>query len=407
MDLDQAFHIERRRRRVPRPLRDRRRGGVRPARRTDGRRGAPSGARRSTRPTRTSASTRPSSPRAPRACCPTRRVPRSSGRWTSTRPARASTSTSAARSSAAARSSTTSSAQQALDGGTAEEQLRLLREVGILRLQREDRRGGVSLPIPEQVITEDDGAVRAQLPRPAPRRGVERPDLPDDGHGRGGADARAAASASSAPSRPPTPTASTPPADGEGAARGVAGGDDLPVVRPEPQPGHRAASGASGGGDDPPSRLGLRRVRRRAARGSRALRARLRLHAHDGAAPPARRSLRRRGLHRAVERAEIPEWARAELPRSRRRWRSRPAGPASTRRGSSRSSRPRSSRRCRRRLRRDRRRARRAPRRDHRDPQPRSIRARCRGDDLPLGGRIKARLQEVNVMQRLVRFEKV
>ena len=32
------------------------------------------------------------------------------------------------------------SAQQALDGGTAEEQLRLLREVGILRLQREERR---------------------------------------------------------------------------------------------------------------------------------------------------------------------------------------------------------------------------------------------------------------------------
>ena len=100
------------------------------------------------------------------------------------------------------------SAQQALDGGTAEEQLRLLREVGILRLQREERRGGVSLPIPEQVITEKDDEYGLQLPRAAPRRGVERPDLADDGNGRRGAHARAAASASSAPCRSPTPTAS-------------------------------------------------------------------------------------------------------------------------------------------------------------------------------------------------------
>jgi exoribonuclease R len=45
--------------------------------------------------------------------------------------------------------------QQALDGGTADEQLRLLREVGILRRQREQRRGGVSIALPEQVVTED------------------------------------------------------------------------------------------------------------------------------------------------------------------------------------------------------------------------------------------------------------
>jgi exoribonuclease R len=45
--------------------------------------------------------------------------------------------------------------QQALDGGTADEQLRLLREVGIVRRQRELRRGGVSLALPEQVVTED------------------------------------------------------------------------------------------------------------------------------------------------------------------------------------------------------------------------------------------------------------
>jgi exoribonuclease R len=47
--------------------------------------------------------------------------------------------------------------QQQLDGGTADAQLRLLREVGILRQQREARRGGVSLPLPDQVITEEAG----------------------------------------------------------------------------------------------------------------------------------------------------------------------------------------------------------------------------------------------------------
>lgn len=48
--------------------------------------------------------------------------------------------------------------QQALDDGSADEVLRLLREVGILRQQREARRGGVSLQLPEQeVVTAKDG----------------------------------------------------------------------------------------------------------------------------------------------------------------------------------------------------------------------------------------------------------
>ena len=42
--------------------------------------------------------------------------------------------------------------QQALDDGSADEVLRLLREVGILRQQREARRGGVSLQLPEQEV---------------------------------------------------------------------------------------------------------------------------------------------------------------------------------------------------------------------------------------------------------------
>ena len=42
--------------------------------------------------------------------------------------------------------------QQAIDDGTADEVLRLLREVGELRLQREAARGGISLPLPEQEV---------------------------------------------------------------------------------------------------------------------------------------------------------------------------------------------------------------------------------------------------------------
>jgi exoribonuclease R len=42
--------------------------------------------------------------------------------------------------------------QQAVDDGTASESLRLLKEVGELRLEREAARGGISLPLPEQEI---------------------------------------------------------------------------------------------------------------------------------------------------------------------------------------------------------------------------------------------------------------
>ena len=59
-------------------------------------------------------------------------------------------------------------AQQALDGGTAHDQLRLLREVGILRRQRELRRGGVSLALPEQVVTHDEGHYGLRFRAPLP-----------------------------------------------------------------------------------------------------------------------------------------------------------------------------------------------------------------------------------------------
>jgi exoribonuclease R len=57
-------------------------------------------------------------------------------------------------------------AQVALDNGTADAQLRLLREVGILRLQREIRRGGVSLALPEQVITQGANGYGLQFRAP-------------------------------------------------------------------------------------------------------------------------------------------------------------------------------------------------------------------------------------------------
>ncbi len=59
-------------------------------------------------------------------------------------------------------------AQQALDDGTADEQLRLLSQIGRLRQEREVARGGISLPLPEQQIdiTSADWRLefRSQLP---------------------------------------------------------------------------------------------------------------------------------------------------------------------------------------------------------------------------------------------------
>ena len=43
-------------------------------------------------------------------------------------------------------------AQRSLDDDTAAEPLQLLREVGTLRQEREARRGGITLPIPEQEV---------------------------------------------------------------------------------------------------------------------------------------------------------------------------------------------------------------------------------------------------------------
>ena len=60
------------------------------------------------------------------------------------------------------------SVQRALDGGTADEPLALLREIGTLREERERDRGGVSLATPDQEVVADGGgyalAYRPRLP---------------------------------------------------------------------------------------------------------------------------------------------------------------------------------------------------------------------------------------------------
>ena len=53
------------------------------------------------------------------------------------------------------------SVQKAIDDGSADERLMLLKEVGLKRIEFERRRGGASLPMPEQEVNEDDqGQVR-------------------------------------------------------------------------------------------------------------------------------------------------------------------------------------------------------------------------------------------------------
>ena len=53
--------------------------------------------------------------------------------------------------------------QADLDAGTADEVFQLLREVGELRIRREAARGGVSLPLPEQEVAEEDGQWRLEF----------------------------------------------------------------------------------------------------------------------------------------------------------------------------------------------------------------------------------------------------
>jgi exoribonuclease R len=58
--------------------------------------------------------------------------------------------------------------QQDVDAGTTDERLLMLAEVGKLRREQEVERGGISLPIPEQEVIEDDGHFRLAYRVPVP-----------------------------------------------------------------------------------------------------------------------------------------------------------------------------------------------------------------------------------------------
>ncbi len=63
------------------------------------------------------------------------------------------------------------SAQRSLDDGTAHESLQLLREVGTLRQEREARRGGITLPIPEQEVHKGSNGYALRYRAPLPVEG--------------------------------------------------------------------------------------------------------------------------------------------------------------------------------------------------------------------------------------------
>ena len=62
-------------------------------------------------------------------------------------------------------------AQRSLDDGSADEVILLLREVGTKRQEREARRGGVSLPLPEQEVTRGPDGYHLEYRAPLPIEG--------------------------------------------------------------------------------------------------------------------------------------------------------------------------------------------------------------------------------------------
>ncbi|MFD7627681.1 RNB domain-containing ribonuclease [Streptomyces sp. NPDC059851] len=58
--------------------------------------------------------------------------------------------------------------QRAIDAGTAEESVALLREIGTLREAVEAARGGISLPLPDQEVAFEDGSFRLSYRAPLP-----------------------------------------------------------------------------------------------------------------------------------------------------------------------------------------------------------------------------------------------
>ena len=61
--------------------------------------------------------------------------------------------------------------QDRIDHGVADDSLSLLKEVGLLRQEREARLGGINLPLPEQVVRHDEDGYDLELRSPLPVEG--------------------------------------------------------------------------------------------------------------------------------------------------------------------------------------------------------------------------------------------
>ena len=194
--------------------------------------------------------------------------------------------------------------QQALDDGSADEILRLLREVGILRQQREVRRGGVSLQLPEQEVAKGPDGYALSYRAPLPVEGWNAQISLMTGM----------AAAELMLTGEVGILRTVPAADPARLERFRRTAKALGVTWPQAMsyPDFVRALDAN-----VPRQAALLAQAAGLLRGSgytafdqkvpearRARRARLHVRAHHGAAPPARRSLRRRDVHRALGRKE-------------------------------------------------------------------------------------------------------
>ena len=217
--------------------------------------------RRSTPPMETHACIRPHSPRGLRASYRASSARRSSGRWRWTRPAKG-TAVHVRKARVRSRAKLSyGGAQRALDDGSADDVLVLLREVGILRQQREVRRGGVSLQLPEQEVAKGahgyDLSYRAPFPvegwnaQISLMTGMAAAELMVTGE---------VGILRTVPACRPG-AARAVPAHGGGTRRPVAGGDALPRVRPGARRERPAAGCAARAGRRAPARLRLHVLR--------------------------------------------------------------------------------------------------------------------------------------------------
>ena len=205
--------------------------------------------------------------------------------------------------------------QRAVDDGSAEECLMLLKEVGEKRVALERKRGGATLPMPEQEIEEDgQGGFHISF----------RPLLASEDWnaqislltGMGAADLMLRGKIGILRTMPPPDPRDLKRLRRQAAALGVpwAEGLDLWGVPAHARPREPPAPRAHPRGDHPLPRCGLHALRRRRARPAGACRGRQPVCPRHGSAASPRRPLRARGLRGAVVGPDVPAWAREALP---------------------------------------------------------------------------------------------